>query len=1534
MGFSGEPLPESKDATARDAGSGGRPLVFITGYYGFGNTGDDAILAAMLHDLRELRPDLRAVVTSNAPQETESTHRVDAIYWQDVQAISEAVRAAQLVLVGGGGLFQEHWGIDPDALLTPNHWGIGFYAGPAVLASIEERPLMIYGVGVGPISSDHGRSYVRAACEAASAITVRDDDSRALLEEIGVPGSKIEVTADPAFTLEPAPVDPGLEALGGDWVVGVALRNWNLGVAPSFWEGQVAAGLDLFLSRQGGRALFVPLQHSSRDIEDDAAVAERIRRRMRLGDRTSVLAGVRSPAEIAGVLGACDLVLGMRLHSLIFAALGSVPVAALAYDSKVARQMEQLGLGELTLAMGDVEAEAIAGLLERTFSRRDELRARLGEARDTLRRSARRNAEVAAGLLGSASAPQDTVTPIQKQIVGRLLRGQLRQVDGLSTALKERDRRAEALSSELEKTNSILEALSMEVGTLRSTLGSSEKEVHRLQGDLARIFQSRLWRSGILYAKIRNLLRRIVRPQEWRPVRQSPPPQASGGDEGLAAPPEGTPIARPSAFDIVCFPIIDWGFRFQRPQQILSRFTAAGHRVFYLSLRFRPMHEPYELLPLAENVYEVSLRGPALNVYTDPLTQEHVDALFSSLDALRRDVSLGAAAAIVQLPFWGPLAERAWREFAWPVVYDCMDHHAGFPNTGPAMLAQEGKLLEGARLVLASSAELFEDCRRHGDKVLLLPNACDYEHFARVALTRRRERPVIGYYGAIEDWFDSDLVADLAERRPDWDFVLVGSTVTADVSRLVKLRNVSLPGEQPYQDLPGWLERFDVLILPFKRTPLTEATNPVKAYEILAAGKPLVSVPLPEVAALAPLIGLAGSPEEFEAQISSALAEDDTALVEKRRVFARENTWQKRFEALSPRLREAFPRVSVVVVTFNNLALNRQCLDSLFERTEWPNLDVIVVDNGSTDGTPEFLRGACERFPNLRVILNETNRGFPTAANQGLAVAHGEYLVLLNNDTVLTRGALSTLVRHLHADHSIGLIGPVTNAVANEAKVDVGYEDTEAMPAWAARYVRDHDDDVSPIPMLAMFCVALRRNVFVKVGALDERFGVGMFEDDDYNRRVREHGYEILCARDAFVHHWQRASFRLLGDAEYRRIFEENKRKYEAKWGESWGREGSGVRRPPVKDGRDTQLGEVSQRVLESMGAVVFLPSIGWDIHLFQRPHHLARTFAARGQVVVFDCSNAHDVVEGFREVETNIFLFRGPQELLHRLPNPILWTFPYNFHLKDGFPPGTSTVYDWIDDLSIFPYQRELLETNHQRGLEEATVVASVARRLHEQATLLRPDALYLPNGVEYERFADPGVAPAQDPKLQRINGNGKPIAGYYGGLAEWFDSGLLDQVVELRRDWNFLLIGPVYDQRIRLTGLLRRPNLAWIGPRDYGLLPGYLRLFDVATIPFRINEITLSVSPLKLYEYFAGGKPVVCTALPECEAFSEVHAVRTAEEFSAALDEARAEGKDEGFRERLRGLARANSWSTRVDAVLARLESVRRQSPGTRIS
>src|SRR6185312_13010485 len=273
-------------------------------------------------------------------------------------------------------------------------------------------------------------------------------------------------------------------------------------------------------------------------------------------------------------------------------------------------------------------------------------------------------------------------------------------------------------------------------------------------------------------------------------------------------------------------------------------------------------------------------------------------------------------------------------------------------------------------------------------------------------------------------------------------------------------------------------------------------------------------------------------------------------LVARRREFAAEQTWAHRVRDLAQGV-DALPqpKVSVVVVTYNNLDLTKVCLDSLDRYSDYPNLELIVVDNASADETPAYLRAWEAAGSNRHVILNPDNRGFAAANNQGLAAATGEYLVMLNNDTHVTPGWVATLVGHLQRTPTLGMLGPVTNNIGNEARIDIRYNDMEQMLQAAADYTARHAGQLTTLHTAAFFCVAMPRGVYEKVGELDEAFGIGMFEDDDYCRRVQQAGWSIACADDVFIHHHLSASFNKIKQEKRQAMFEQNKAIYEAKWG-------------------------------------------------------------------------------------------------------------------------------------------------------------------------------------------------------------------------------------------------------------------------------------------------------------------------------------------------------------------------------------------------
>lgn len=251
-------------------------------------------------------------------------------------------------------------------------------------------------------------------------------------------------------------------------------------------------------------------------------------------------------------------------------------------------------------------------------------------------------------------------------------------------------------------------------------------------------------------------------------------------------------------------------------------------------------------------------------------------------------------------------------------------------------------------------------------------------------------------------------------------------------------------------------------------------------------------------------------------------------------------------------LSRAFPTVSVVVVTHSNASLCRSCLAALDRNSAWPNLEVLVVDNGSIDETRPMLEALAERDDRIRLILNRENHGFSTAANQGIRASTGEFIVLLNDDAAVGPAWLSRLVARFESHERFGLVCPVTNETNNLARVPVSYTTFSEMETFAENRALHYRGAWRETEMISLFCALTRRSILDAVGLLDERFAIGMFEDDDLSQALRKRGFELGIALDSFVHHVGQASFSRLGDSEYLALWEANRRRFEEKWGVRW----------------------------------------------------------------------------------------------------------------------------------------------------------------------------------------------------------------------------------------------------------------------------------------------------------------------------------------------------------------------------------------------
>lgn len=218
--------------------------------------------------------------------------------------------------------------------------------------------------------------------------------------------------------------------------------------------------------------------------------------------------------------------------------------------------------------------------------------------------------------------------------------------------------------------------------------------------------------------------------------------------------------------------------------------------------------------------------------------------------------------------------------------------------------------------------------------------------------------------------------------------------------------------------------------------------------------------------------------------------------------------------------------VSIIIISYNGLfETTEPCLRSIFEQTDYPDYEVIVVDNCSADGTQEYLKALSAEEHRLKCIFNVENRGFAGGNNDAIKVANGRFLVLLNSDTLVQKGWLQRIVSVLAADDSIGLVGPVSNSAGNEQTIFTSGKTPEQILDEGALWAKISRGDIIPMERLCFFCVATRRDVIDKIGLLDESYGIGFYEDDDYCIRVKNAGFKLACLEDVFVYHRGSASF-------------------------------------------------------------------------------------------------------------------------------------------------------------------------------------------------------------------------------------------------------------------------------------------------------------------------------------------------------------------------------------------------------------------------
>lgn len=358
--------------------------VVISGYYGYENIGDEALLASIVSALKAELPDINIIVLSASPEQTAKRYNVQAVSRLNLFSVFSALKDADLLISGGGSLLQ-----DVTGPLT-----IPYYLGVVTIAKLLGKPVMFYAQGVGPVNRGFSKMLIRFIADKVDMITLRDSASGHLLSEIGIHNPPVEITADPVFGMN---IDDSITPTEIYTKLGIAHHDKpTVGLFIREWQGltgykKALAGLADTMSDRGWQVMFIPMQYLI-----DVAPAQQVAAMMKT--KPLIIDQGLSLAQLTSLVNSLDLVIAMRLHALIIASLCAVPMVGISYDPKVSEFMESTGQ-PLIKDLDSATADHLIQKVDQLIQNSDDTKVKLQTIKNDLRKKALRNSQIAVELL-------------------------------------------------------------------------------------------------------------------------------------------------------------------------------------------------------------------------------------------------------------------------------------------------------------------------------------------------------------------------------------------------------------------------------------------------------------------------------------------------------------------------------------------------------------------------------------------------------------------------------------------------------------------------------------------------------------------------------------------------------------------------------------------------------------------------------------------------------------------------------------------------------------------------------------------------------------------------------------------------------------------------------------------------------------------------------------------------------------------------------------------------------------------------------
>lgn len=359
--------------------------VLISGYYGFDNSGDDAILKAIIQDIKEQDENVEIRVLSKSPSQTEEIYGVSAVDRFNPSEVIREMKNTDLLISGGGSLLQD----------VTSTRSLLYYLAIMKLAQICNKPFMIYANGIGPIDGKLNRTLTKRILNKAELITLRDEESKEYVLNMGVKNENIHVTADPVFTLEAVSKEEVSEIFERE---GIEKDKKMIGISVRLWKNSeelidvLAKSIDVMAEKYDADVLLVPM-HYPVDLDISNKILDRVKCK-----NCYVLEEKYNVEEIMGIIRELEIILAMRLHALIYAATQYVPIVGLVYDPKVRGILLSLGI-ENFVDVETIEYEELMKDVDYVWSNREELRESLKKQENIMEEKSLDNVRMALEIL-------------------------------------------------------------------------------------------------------------------------------------------------------------------------------------------------------------------------------------------------------------------------------------------------------------------------------------------------------------------------------------------------------------------------------------------------------------------------------------------------------------------------------------------------------------------------------------------------------------------------------------------------------------------------------------------------------------------------------------------------------------------------------------------------------------------------------------------------------------------------------------------------------------------------------------------------------------------------------------------------------------------------------------------------------------------------------------------------------------------------------------------------------------------------------